>query len=71
MFDAREDIFRLLQEDPPGRGQRNVLSATVEQLHAKRSFELTDLLAQRRLRGTQACSRAREAELLGDGNEVA
>ena len=71
MLDARENIFRLLQEDAPGVGQRDVLPATVEQFHADRFFELAYLLAQRRLSGAKSCRRTRKAELFGDGNEVA
>ena len=71
MLDARENVFGLLQEDAPGVGQRDVLSATLEQGHADGFFELAYLLAQRRLRGAESRSRAREAELLGDGHEVA
>ena len=71
MLDARENILRLLQEDASGVGQRDVLPAAVEQFHADRFFELTYLLAQRRLSGAQACRRTREAELFGDRNEVA
>jgi hypothetical protein len=70
MFDARENIFRLLQEDASGVGQRDVLPATVEQFHADRFLELTYLLAQRRLSGAKASRRTCEAELLGDGSEV-
>ena len=45
--------------------------AAVEQFHAHGFFQLTVLLAQRRLRGAQPGRRACKAELFGDGNEVA
>ena len=56
MLDAGENILRLLQEDAPRVGQRDVLPASVEQLHSDRFLELTDLLAQRGL------SRAKRAQ---------
>jgi hypothetical protein len=71
MLDARENIFRLLQEHTPRVGQRDVLPATVEQFRADRFFELTYLLAERRLRGPNSGRRTREAKLFGDRNEVA
>ena len=71
MLDAGENILRLLQEDAPCVGQRDVVPAAIEQLHADRFLELTDLLAQRRLRGAKACSRTREAELFGNRNVIA
>src|SRR5688500_2354057 len=70
VLDAREDIFRLLKEGAAGIGQRDVLPAPIEQLHADRSFELAYLLAQRRLSGAKPCRRTREAELFGDRDEV-
>jgi hypothetical protein len=71
MLDARENIFRLLQEDAPSVGQRDVLPITVEQFHADRFLELTYLLAQRRLRRANSGRRTREAKLFGDRDEVA
>jgi hypothetical protein len=52
-------------------GQGDVLPAAVEQSRADRFLQLTDLLAQRRLSGAQSRRRTREAELLGDRDEVA
>jgi hypothetical protein len=48
-----------------------VLPATVEQFHVDGFFELTYLLAKRRLSGAQFRRRTCEAELFGDRNEVA
>jgi hypothetical protein len=71
VLDARENIFRLMQEDASGVGQRDVLPATVEQFRADQFFELTYLLAQRRLSGANSHRRTREAELFGDRDEIA
>ena len=71
MLDARENVFRLLQEDASRIGQRDVLPATVEQFRADRFFQLAYLLAQRRLSRAKSCRCAREAELFGDRHEVA
>ena len=71
MLDAAEDVLRLAQEDAAGVGQRHVMTAAIEQRHADRFLELPDLLAERRLRGVQACSRAREAQLVGHRHEIA
>jgi hypothetical protein len=71
MLDASENVLRLLQEDAPRVGQRDVLPAAVQQLDSDRFLELTDLLTQRRLGRAQACGRTREAELLGNRNEIA
>jgi hypothetical protein len=60
----------LLQEDAPGVSQGNVLPAAIEQLRSDQFFELTDLLAQRRLSRAQAGGGAREVELFGHRNEV-
>src|SRR5512139_2056251 len=64
MLDASENIFRLLQEDASGIGQRDMLPAAVEQPYADRLLELTDLLAQRRLSGAKPRRRTRKVEVL-------
>ena len=43
----------------------------LEQLRAQFRFQRLDLLAQRRLADVQALGRAREVQLLGDGDKVA
>jgi hypothetical protein len=66
MLDAGKNILGLLQEYAPGIGECDVVSAAIEQLHADRFFELTNLLAQRRLGCAKAGGGPREAELFGD-----
>src|SRR5690606_20769289 len=50
VLDAAENVLHLTQEDPSRVRQRDVVAAAVEQPYADGSLELTDLLAQRRLR---------------------
>ena len=71
VIDAAEDVPDLSQEDASAIGERHVMPAPIEQRNADRRFELTDLLAERRLRRVQPRRRAREVQLLGDGHEVA
>ena len=59
-------------EQPPARlGQLDVPRRAHEQLDAQLGLELPDRLAQRRRGHVQPVGRTREAQLLGDGDEVA
>ena len=70
MVETTEDVFRLAQERAAGICQRDVMTAPIEQWHAHLSLELSDLLAERRLRGVQTCGGAREVQLVGHRHEV-
>ena len=70
MIEASEDVFRFAQEHATGVGQRHVMAAPIEKRDANGCFELTDLLAQRRLRGVEPCGGAREVQLVGHRHEV-
>jgi hypothetical protein len=71
VLDARENVLGLLQEYASRIGQCDVLPAAIEQFRADGFFELTDLLAQRRLSRAQACRCTCEAELFSDRDEIA
>jgi hypothetical protein len=47
------------------------MSAAIQQWCADHFLELTDLLAEGRLRGTQAGRRAREVQFFRNGDEIA
>ena len=70
MFDAAENVFRLSKEDASRVRERHVMAASLEQRHTDVPFELSNLLAQRRLRRVQAGGGAREVQLLGHRHEV-
>jgi hypothetical protein len=70
MFDAAENVFRLSKEDASRVRERHVMAASLEQRHTDVPFELSNLLAQRRLRCVQAGGGAREVQLLGHCYEV-
>ena len=46
MVDATEDVLGFAQEDASGVGQRDVMTAAIEQQHADRRLELANLLAE-------------------------
>jgi hypothetical protein len=71
MVEPTEDVFHLPQEDTAGIGQRDVMTAPIEERDANLGFELPDLLAERRLRGVQTAGGAREVQLVGHRHEVA
>src|SRR5262249_10327707 len=62
---------RLAEEGDAGVGQAAPAVRAIEQADAELVLERADLLAERRLRHVQAGGRAREVQLLGDGDEVA
>ena len=59
------------QEAFPGRGEPNVAGGAVEQRHPELTLEPADLLADRRLHDVQSLRRPPEAQLVGDGDEIA
>ena len=61
---------RIAEIHVAGVGQPRHAPGAVEQLRAERLLELADLLGQRGLRHVQCGGRAREAAVLGDGEEV-
>ncbi len=71
MFEAAENVVRVAKKYASRIGQRDVMAAAVEQLHADGALEPPNLLAQRRLRGSEPRRRAREAQLFGNGHEIA
>ena len=70
MIEASENVFRLAQEHPTGVRQRHVMAAPLEQRDADFSFKLTDLLAERRLRGVEPRGGARKVQFVRDRHEV-
>ena len=62
----------MIEEGAAGFGQRDTVRTPLQQLHADFGLEVTDLPAQRRLRGMQPLLRRQlEAAALGHGDEVA
>jgi len=57
-------------EEAAGLGELERPAAALEQQHPQVILQLLDLPGQRRLGDVQALGRAREVQLLGDGNEV-
>ncbi|MCY1182798.1 hypothetical protein D9M73_233760 [compost metagenome] len=70
LVDLLADRPRLVEEQPPGRGQGDAAVGAVEQARADFLFQRLDLLAQRRLGNAQLSGGAAEMQLLGDGDEV-
>jgi hypothetical protein len=70
VIDPAEDVPRLAQEDAAGIGQCDVVATAIEERYADIGLELTNLLAERRLRRVQACGGTREIEFLGHRHEV-
>src|SRR5262245_34605350 len=66
-----EQSPRLREQQRTGRRQGDPARVAPQQRHTQGSLELAELLAQRRLRDVQPLGGAREAQLLGDGYEVA
>jgi hypothetical protein len=71
-------IVQPLEHDPAfppqrlaRRGQPDLAAAAIEKLHAQVFLQLDHRAAQGRLRDPQAFARFGEAELLGDGHEIA
>ena len=60
-----------LEQQLAGGVHRDVARGAGEQFDSQESFELADLLRQRRLRHPEALGRPAEVVLLGDGDEVA
>lgn len=69
-LDRRENTARLDQEMAPRLREMHAPLVTLEQRHAELLLQRADLGAQRRLRDVKSLSRAREAKLLGNGDEV-
>jgi hypothetical protein len=59
------------QQALPRGGQRDAAGRALEEVDAELGLELADRLAQRRRGHVQPVGRAREAQLLGDRDEVA
>ena len=68
--DRRQRGAAVGEQPPPGLGQLDVAGRAHEQLDAELGLELPDRLAERRRGHVQPVGRAREAELLGDRDEV-
>ena len=70
MLDATKDVFRLAQEGAAGAGQRDVVTAPIEQRDTNLHLQLADLLAERWLRCVQPGRGAREIQFFRDRHEV-
>ncbi|HUL80905.1 MAG TPA: hypothetical protein VL131_02120 [Gammaproteobacteria bacterium] len=70
MLDAAQNVLRLAQKYSSCVRQGDVVATAIEQLGTDGALQPPDLLAQRGLRGTNPCRRAREIQLFGDGHEV-
>jgi hypothetical protein len=68
---VREHPAHLVEERMPRGGELDAAVRAMEQVDAELAFELSDLLAERRLRHVQARRGAAEVQLLRDGQEVA
>ena len=66
-----EDLPGLFQEHPARFRQGDVAFAAFQQAHAEILFQRLDLLREGRLRQMQAQRCPSEAQLLGDGHEIA
>jgi len=65
-----EQSTALCQKGLTCRCELYLPTRSLEQSHAELLLELTDLLAERRLRDVQSCCGAAEVKLLRDGHEV-
>ena len=66
-----ENLARVGQQHPPGRGQLDMSAIADEQRRAQARLERLDLLRERRCRDAQPLGSSAEVKLLGDGDEVA
>jgi hypothetical protein len=67
---GHERRARRLQQRHAGLRQRDAPGRAIEQPHAELPLEPGDRRAERLLRDVQSLRRAREVQLLGDGDEV-
>ncbi len=66
-----QDLTRIEQKGAAGAGQRHAARQALEQAGTHLLFQLTNLLAQRRLLDAQTLGRAGEVELLRNSDEIA
>jgi aerobic C4-dicarboxylate transport protein len=71
LFDARQNVLRLLQKDLAARCQVHALGVTFEQVKTQLGFQRSDLLTEGRLLHVQSRSGAGKVTLLGDHHEIA
>jgi hypothetical protein len=69
-FGIADDLPGLRQEKPARIGEVDAFADAIKQRHAQLRLQHGDLTAQRRLRDVQALRRARNAQILGGGDEV-
>jgi hypothetical protein len=67
----RQNLPRLFQQQRPGLGQFDASRQSTEQQRSHLLFELTDLLAQRRLLDAESFGGSGEMSFLGDGQKMA
>jgi hypothetical protein len=66
-----DGVSRALQKELPDSGESHSARGSIKQGISKMTFQLPDLLAQRRLRHPQLCRCPSKMQGLGDGQEVA